>query len=345
MKRPATPPDLTTLRHEAAASGRLSAILDAVRDIAPNGKYHHWDTLRNYPRPSGLSHREWWLGVKLRRQGLARTLPLSDPSGRAFHYLLPDPIPERLHEFDLQAGGALQMPTAIANPATKEQYYVNSLIEEAVTSSQLEGASTTRRVAADMLRSRRHPRDRSEQMIHNNYQAMLHIGEMGPEALTPNAIPNLHRIVTTNALDDASAAGRLRSRSEQITVVDPYGEILHEPPPAEQLPQRMAELCDFANGTSPAGFVHPVVRSILLHFWLAYDHPFVDGNGRTARALFYWSARRHGYWLVEYLSISSILRKAAPQYGRAFLDSETDENDLTYFLLHHIRVLDGVWQP
>jgi Fic family protein len=99
-------------------------------------------------------------------------------------------------------------------------------------------------------------------------------------------------------------------------------------------------MCAFANRELDAeGFLHPVLRAVTLHFWLAYDHPFEDGNGRTARALFYWSMLREGYWLTEYVSISRLLRKAPAQYGRAFLYSETDDNDLTYFFLHQLRVL------
>lgn len=119
------------------------------------------------------------------------------------------------------------------------------------------------------------------------------------------------------------------------------GRVLHEPPPAEQLPQRLQAMCDFANGVDDGDrFIHPVVRSILLHFWLAYDHPFVDGNGRTARALFYWSRRAHRYWLVEYLSISRILRAAPSQYSRSFLYSESDDGDTTYFLLYQLEVIE-----
>ena len=87
------------------------------------------------------------------------------------------------------------------------------------------------------------------------------------------------------------------------------------------------------------GFLHPVVRSILLHFWIAYDHPFVDGNGRTARALFYWSMLRNSYWLAGFFSISHEILKAPKQYYRAFLHTETDGNDLNYFLLHQLEVI------
>ena len=100
-------------------------------------------------------------------------------------------------------------------------------------------------------------------------------------------------------------------------------------------------MCVFANEASSERFIHPVIRSIILHFWLAYDHPFVDGNGRTARALFYWSMLRHGYWLFEFVSISQTILKAPARYGRAFLLTETDGNDLTYFIIYHLEVIEN----
>ncbi len=124
-------------------------------------------------------------------------------------------------------------------------------------------------------------------------------------------------------------------------VADEYGNVLHSPPPAEHLPERMQSMCDFANGVTPGYFLHPFVRAILLHFWLAFDHPFVDGNGRCARSLFYWSALSSGYSLCEFLSISRLIRNAPIKYGRAFLYSETDENDATYFVLYHLGLIDA----
>lgn len=84
---------------------------------------------------------------------------------------------------------------------------------------------------------------------------------------------------------------------------------------------------------------HSVVRAIALHFWMAYDHPFEDRNGRTARALFHWSMLSQGYWLAEFLSISRILLQAPAQYARSFLHTESDDNDLTYFLLYQLSVI------
>jgi Fic family protein len=152
---------------------------------------------------------------------------------------------------------------------------------------------------------------------------------------------DIHSLVTEKTFEDESAVGRFRTPNEKRVVGDPFtSEIYHDPPPAEELNQRSREMCDFANGQSPAFFVHPVIRAIILHFWLAYDHPFVDGNGRTARALFYWAMRRAGYWLFEFISISTIIKKAPVQYGRSFLYTETDDNDLTYFLAAQTKVIE-----
>lgn len=122
-------------------------------------------------------------------------------------------------------------------------------------------------------------------------------------------------------------------------VQDQEGQLLHRPPDAHELEARLQALCDFANGSHDTEFLHPVIRAIVLHFWLAYDHPFVDGNGRTARALFYWSMAAQGYWLCEYISISRVLMKSPTQYYRAFLYSEHDDNDATYFILNQLKVV------
>ena len=124
-----------------------------------------------------------------------------------------------------------------------------------------------------------------------------------------------------------------------MDVSDNYGCVFHVPPAAAELPARLVAMCDFANARTPDYFIHPVVRAVILHFWLAYDHPFVDGNGRTARALFYWQMLNSGYWLFEFVSISQIIKKSPVAYGTAYLHTETDDNDLTYFLIHQADVV------
>jgi Fic family protein len=214
-------------------------------------------------------------------------------------------------------------------------------MEEATASSRLEGAVMTVPKAKEMLRTGRKPRNKSEQMILNNYLTMRQIEGLKDRPLTPQLVLDLHRSISEGTLDDPDAAGRLRLSSEKVEVVDSLTqEIAHVPPPAEELAERLATMCAFANRQLDMNeYLPPVLRAIILHFWLAYDHPFVDGNGRTARALFYWSALRDGYGLFKFVSISSMILAGSTKYARAFLYTETDDNDLTYFIIYHLEIL------
>jgi len=308
--------------------------------IEQDGKYLHWDELRRRPARQDITHEEWWHLTKLARSQLSRHLPFVDDK-LAFSFAMTDTIQRLVHEVDRDASGRIELPEDVTNQQTRDRYVVNSLIEEAFRSSQLEGASTTRQVAKEMIRNRREPRTVSERMILNNFYAMEWVREHKDDPLSVEMLLELHALLTRETLDTTDGEGRFRKSDEEIAVVDPNdGEIVHRPPDASLLSKRMEALCTFANATGPDHpFIHPVVRAILVHFWLAYDHPFVDGNGRTARALFYWSMLRQDYWLTEFISISRVIKKARTQYDRAFLLTETDDNDTTYFLLHQLKVL------
>jgi Fic family protein len=152
----------------------------------------------------------------------------------------------------------------------------------------------------------------------------------------------LHAVVTADTLENPADVGRFRL-SDDVRVVDgATNEILFQPPAWATLPDRLARLVDFANST-PADdeWLHPLLKAFVLHFMLAYEHPFVDGNGRVARAMFYWQGLRAGYWLLEYVSISTIIARAPVRYGQSYLFVETDGSDLTYFLSDQARTLSA----
>jgi len=342
MRLPEKPPTLnellkTNLLDQADRLEEKLPLL-AKTGAVVRGRYEHWDRLRHLQEPEGLTTRDWWLGLKMARGQLLKPIPLRDKSGSPFRVATPDRILELLHQIDQSAGGRIEIAEELTNPATRDRYIINSLVEESITSSQLEGASTTVEVAKQMLREGRRPTDRSEQMIYNNYQAMQHVREISRTPLTPELVFELHRMLTDRTLDDPAKAGTFRTEADNI-IVEWRGVEVHVPPHVGQLAERLALMCQFANERQSGVFIHPVVRAVALHFWLAYDHPFVDGNGRTARALFYWSMLAQNYWLIEYLSISKILKKAPAQYARSFLLTESDENDLTYFLEYQLDVI------
>lgn len=338
MKIPLNPPNVEQLLARLTPN-ELAKIFQHSSPLAA-GKYLHWDDLRHRPPPEGLSSEKWWLAVSLARGSIFQPLPLTDKEGNPFRLATPEPLLVHLHHIDRDAAGQIKTPASSSIHENRERYLLHSLIEESITSSQLEGASTTRKVAEAMLRDKRQPRDRSETMIFNNYQAMAQLRHLKGEKITPGHILELHRVITQDTLDDPADAGRLRE-SDDVNVVDNRdGKLLHQPPSFRELPERLERLCAFANADSDSSpFVHPVVRAILLHFMIGYDHPFADGNGRTARALFYWSMARSGYWLMEFLSISQFLRSAPRQYVQAYLHTETDRNDTTYFVLHQLDII------
>ena len=339
MRLPQAPLSFADLL-EKVGTERLQTIDVEGPSLWMHDRYLHWNDLRRRPAPKGLTHEEWWLLLKLGRMGKLRPLPLRDKDSQPFLFSLPDSLIELLHGIDRGLGSTWNLPAAVTEPGARDAYVVSTLIQESITSSQLEGAVTTRNVAKEMLRTGRQPRDKSERMILNNYLTMRRIVDLRTESLTPELIFELHRRVTEGTLDDPDAAGRFRRDDEQIRVIDEIeGTVFHDPPPAAGLPRRLADLCEFANGRTPGYFVHPVIRAIILHFWLAYDHPFVDGNGRTARALFYWAMLHEDLQLFEFISISQILLQAPMQYAKAFLHSETDANDLTYFILYQAEVI------
>jgi Fic family protein len=338
MKIPVAPPKADVTQPDTL--GAVLKVMLAGATPAPGGRYLHWDEFRHRPAPDGATTENYWHAVRYARRAASRVVPLRDLKGDCFQFANVPLLTEFLHMVDRDAAGAIRTPGQVTDPGTRDRYLIASLAEESITSSQLEGASTSRANAKQMLREGRAPRDHGERMILNNYGAMEWLRSKHNEPLTPAIVFELHALVTAGTLADPASSGRFRRDCDEIVVSDETGRILHWLPKEAELAGRLDDLCSFANANeSGEGFLHPVLRSILLHFQIAYDHPFVDGNGRVARALFYWSMARHGYWLCEFVSISRILKRARAQYLRSFLYTETDENDTTYFLLDQLRVL------
>ncbi len=333
MRVPLKPPTTDPLVWDADRQ-TLDAILDVEDHGVVGGTYDTWDAVRLRDRADGLSPEQRWAGIAIKRRAARRELPLRAKDGSAFFFSAIGDFTRALHILDCNGRSAA---------AHSETDLQKSLIEEPFSSSVLEGAATTRQIARKMIEDGRPPMNVDEQMVLNNYHAMAFIREHRSEPLTPERILELHRLLTQDTLEKPEKAGVLRAANDDVRVVDSVsGETLHMPPPAAELETRLQALCDFANARNSenGAFLHPVIRAIVLHFMLSYDHPFWDGNGRCARALFYWCVLKHGYWLLEYVSISSVILRAPTQYGMAFLHSETDGGDLTYFIVHQLKVIE-----
>ena len=312
-------------------------VAQVVEDI--NDNYEYWDKVKYRKCPAGCTPQQLWTYVKG-----ARMNKLVRAWGK---YGLILPITNRMqracHEFDMNFGGTWGIDTVRASE-NKEQYLVSSLMEEAIYSSQMEGAATTRKVAKEMLRKKMTPRDKSQQMIVNNYQTIRFITAYRDAPLTPELLLQVHHLMTEHTLSRPEDEGQFRQNDEIVVENGITHEVVHVPPSKDDIPQFVEMLCRFFNEQDARVFIHPIIRGIIIHFMIAYVHPFVDGNGRTARAMFYWYMLKEGYWLTEYLSISRIIAKSKKAYEKAFLYTEADGMDLGYFVSYHLRVLDLSFQ-
>lgn len=302
-----------------------------------NEEYEYWDKIKYKKNTFGKSSKELWALIKVQRL----TLNVSIPGWEKYnaHFALTNKMQRQCHDFDMNYGGRWGTESIIPDNA-KERYLISSLMEEAISSSLMEGASTTRKVAKEMLRNKKSPKDKSQQMIFNNYETIQFIVSHKSEPLTKELLLQVHQLMTDKTLDNPEDAGRFRQNDEVVVENAITHEIVHTPPSFTELPQFVDTLCSFFNGTESKPYIHPVIKGIIIHYMIAYMHPFVDGNGRTARAIFYWYMLRQGYWLMEYLSISRIIYRGKSSYEKSFLYAEIEDNDLGYFLSYNLRVLE-----
>ena len=330
-----TPKDLAKVFFDKITDEILTSLIDKI-----NEEYEYWDTVKYKKRPDSCSSaQELWIRVKASR--IKSTINTWDKYNISF--ALTNRMQRMCHEFDMNFGGSWGNSTVLSNE-NREQYLISSLMEEAIFSSQMEGAATTRKVAKDMLRRKMAPKDKSQQMIVNNYQTIRFIVDNKETPLTPELVFRIHYLMTEKTLENPDDAGRLRSNDDVVVADGITNEVVHTPPPFQELPEFIKDLCRYFNETNAKVFVHPIIRGIIIHFMIAYMHPFVDGNGRTARALFYWYMLKQGYWLMEYMSVSRVIANSKKSYEKAYQYVESDSMDLGYFIIYNLKVLDKAFK-
>ena len=304
-----------------------------------NADYEYWDKAKYKKLPEGFTPQMLWANVKASR--LRSMIPVWNKY--SINLCVTSQMQRLCHEFDMKFGSFWEVE-GDTQSSEKKYYLSSSLMEEAIYSSKMEGASTTRIVAKDMLRKKKSPQNKSQQMIVNNYNTIQYIVEHQDEPLTEELLLTIHRLMTEKTLDNPEDAGRFRTNDKVVVADMVEGDIIYTPPSFQEIPEFVESLCDFFNNDNPRTFIHPIIRGIIVHFMLAFMHPFVDGNGRTARALFYWYMLKEGYKLTEYMSISRVIAKSKSNYEKAFRYVENDGNDMGYFVAYNLGALEISFQ-
>ncbi|MBR5983696.1 MAG: Fic family protein [Bacteroidales bacterium] len=304
-----------------------------------NTSYEYWDKVKYKSLPQGYTPQMLWTFVKASR--IKGMISVWEKYG--INLCITNQMQRMCHDFDMKFGGFWEDDNKSQN-SEKKYYLSSSLMEEAIYSSKMEGASTTRVIAKEMLRKKKTPQNKAQQMIANNYNTIQYIVAHKNEPLTEEGLLYIHRLMTEKTLDNPDDAGHFRT-NDKIVVADMVeGDIIYTPPSFKEIPEFVETLCDFFNNDNPQTFIHPIIRGIIVHFMLAFMHPFVDGNGRTARALFYWYMLKENYNLTEYMSISRVISKSKASYEKSFRYTENDGNDMGYFVAYNLRALEISFQ-
>lgn len=303
-------------------------------------RYLYWDEMKYKQMLEGLTPEETWFLIRQFRNAVSRTTPVKAEKKDYFRWIRLPYVDEFLHKIDISSGGQIFTTMDALSESNKQKFISRGILEEAIASGQLEGAHTTRQAAKKMITEKREPRNKDEQMILNNYNTIVKIDENYKDrSLSDDLLFEMHRMLTQKTIED-DQQGRFRKNSDNIVVQGRIGNqeyITHIPPSEDFVKEEIKKLIEFANDEDSEKFLHPIIKAIFLHFWIGYLHPFVDGNGRLARTLFYWYLLKKNYWTFMYLPISLVIKRAPIQYSMAYIYSEQDSFDATYFFDFHIR--------
>jgi Fic family protein len=330
MRIPRNPPDIDSMMSDGQRSKDI--LSDEVREYAKdfNDRYLHWSEVRN--RDTGRFDPDVvWARMKLVRGDCGSELVFGSTH---YRYCLTERVWTMLRMFDARANKGFSQGDDVLNSGA--YHPARTLMEESIASSQAEGAVTTTKKAIEMLCHNIRPKDRSERMIVNNYRAMLYIKDHTDLPLTPQLIKDIHRIVADGTME-GRFMGAFRDNDDVVVQDSLTGEVFHQPIPKEEIECSVEQLCGFINGNDS---LHPVIKGMILHYAVAYIHPFEDGNGRVARSLFYWYTLKSGYGIMEYLAISRYIRDHKGRYEGSYIFGETDGNDMTYFMLYNLKALE-----
>lgn len=247
---------------------------------------------------------------------------------KKFWFYPADCIYQKANEIE-KLGLALYQKIA-GQSAFANDFFLDAKVEEAITSAIYEGANSTRAKAKELIESQKMPKNKDEWMLYNNYKAMLWIQENHNQSVSLNVIKELHGIVTKNTLseDDMNFSGKFRN--DKVFVISSLGKKKHEGTDFTLVESALSEA--FEVTTKNVRYFPKLLKAIILHYFTSYIHPFFDGNGRTARALFYFKAIKNDLKFVELLSISAYLKAHGKQYEKSFEKVVENDLDLTFFI-------------
>lgn len=314
MQRPTSPPETgndTSSRFWQELEAKLAPLEDT---------YLHWHDLQQKQMPvQGINHKQWWQLLKAKRRARIQRLPFT-VNNDTFYWVLDDDLLKQLTE--VERALSIYLPQKFLRRLSADNFIV-----ETVASVQLSNDAVNEQQAHGVLRTGRPIGGDMEKLLESHYYAL---SEQLPEKLTPESVLSLQQ----QLMADDSVSWRT-----QNDLLKHEDQALYVAPPVSEIQPALQQLCDFANQHNHQQYMPPLLKAIILHYLLAVIRPFHQGNGRLARALFYWQCLKAGYQFMEVVSLSKALLADKELYYQAFLLAQTDSNDITYFLMQQLGAI------
>ena len=148
------------------------------------------------------------------------------------------------------------------------------------------------------------------------------------DPVTEGLIREIHKRLVRDVRGNAAAPGEYR-RIQNYVANSITKEIIYKPPSPQEVPPMMTEFVSWLNAEQD---VHPMLVAGIAQFQLVHIHPFLDGNGRTARLLSMLCLYRKGYDFKRLFTLSEYYDRDRPSYYRAIQSVRQQNLDLTNWL-------------
>lgn len=208
----------------------------------------------------------------------------------------------------------------------------DALLRSAHSSTAIEGNRLSFEQVSDLASGREvMATRRDKQEVLNYLEALERVPEFAERSpFTKEDLLEIHKTVTKGTLDNPKDEGAFRDR--QVVVGNrATGEVVFVPPPADLVPKLVDELLNWFNSDDAAG-LDPVLEAGIVHYELVRIHPFVDGNGRTARVMATLVLYKRGFDIKRFFALDDYYDHDRPAYYAALKGVDQRTLDITGWL-------------
>lgn len=225
-------------------------------------------------------------------------------------------------------------------PYYEREFQKDALVRSVHYGTHIEGNELNLNQAEKVLEGKEVlARDRDIQEVINYRKVVEFIGELSSREnliIDEELIKRIHEL-TVNRILPPEKCGKFRE-TQVVVKNSQTGEVTFRPPPSTAIPAQMEELLQFINDQENQD-IHPVMKAGVVHYELVRIHPFVDGNGRVARALSTLILFLEGYDIRKFFSLEEYFDSDALDYYEALKSVTNNNGDLTVWLEYFTKGL------